>query len=141
MNNLILQSDNKPALMKWLAAGDACVVACLCAAWCDTCTSYKRKFDELASWHPNQFFVWIDIENQAEIVGDLDIDNFPTLLIQQGDIVSFFGVVQPDLGLTGRLVRAQLEMSRIELEVQANSSEERKKWQRECNLRVRLDNS
>jgi hypothetical protein len=137
MNNLTLQPDNLPTLAEWLAT-DVCVIACLCAAWCDTCTAYKIKFDELASLHPDQRFVWIDIEDRADIVGDLDITNFPTLLIQHGDIVSFFGTVQPDLRLADRLLRAQLEKSRAELEAEASSSEERRSWQQDCNLRVRL---
>lgn len=140
MNNLTLQPDNQNTLAEWLA-NDACVIACLCAAWCDTCSEYKSKFDELAALHPDQRFVWIDIEDRAEIVGDLDITNFPTLLIQREDIVSFFGAMQPDLRLADRLLRAQLEKSRAELEAEAVSSELRKNWQRDCNLRVRLNES
>ncbi|HSY29699.1 MAG TPA: thioredoxin family protein [Burkholderiaceae bacterium] len=120
-------------------AGDSYVVACLCAAWCDTCTAYKRKFDELATLHPNQRFVWIDIEDQAAVVGELDVSNFPTLLIQRHDIVCFFGTVQPDLRQADRLLRAQMEKSHAELEAEALSSSARKNWQQDCNLRARLE--
>jgi thioredoxin 1 len=140
MNNLTLQPDNHRMLAEWLAS-DACVIACLCAVWCDTCAAYKSRFDELASLHPDQRFVWIDIEDQADVVGDLDIDNFPTLLFQRGNIVSFFGVVRPDLQQADRLLRAQLEKSHAELEEEATSSEERKNWQRNVNLWVLLDNA
>jgi thioredoxin 1 len=138
MNNLTLQSWNQRTLAEWLDS-DANVVACLCAAWCDTCSAYKIKFAELASMHPDQCFVWIDIEDHAEILGDLDINNFPTLLIQQGRVVSFFGTVQPDLRQANRLLRAQLEKNTPELEAEAFSSEERKSWQRDCNLRLWLN--
>jgi thioredoxin 1 len=140
MNTLILDTDNQDKLAQWLA-GDSYVVACLCAAWCDTCTAYKSKFDELAALHPNQRFVWIDIEDQAAVVGELDISNFPTLLIQQRDIVCFFGTVQPDLRQADRLLRAQMEKSRAELETEAFSNAERKNWQQDCNLRVRLESA
>lgn len=140
MNTLILDVDNYDKLKDWLA-GDTCVIACLCAAWCDTCTAYKKKFDELATLHPSQRFVWIDIEDQAAVVGELDISNFPTLLIQQRDVVCFFGTVQPDLRQADRLLRAQIEKSPDELEREAQGSAERIQWQQECNLRVRLENA
>lgn len=138
MNTLILDSENQEKLLEWLAS-DSYVVACLCAAWCDTCNAYKSKFDELAALHPDQRFVWIDIEDEAAVVGELDISNFPTLLIQQRDTVCFFGTVQPDLRQADRLLRAQLEKSRSELETEASSSKERKRWQQDCNLRIRLE--
>jgi hypothetical protein len=43
---LILDTDNQHSLQEWLAE-DRFVVACLCAAWCDTCTAYQGKFSEL----------------------------------------------------------------------------------------------
>lgn len=139
MNTLILDADNQDKLMEWLAS-DSFVVACLCAAWCDTCTAYKSKFDELAAMHPDQRFVWIDIEDQAAVVGELDIDNFPTLLIQQRDTVCFFGTVLPDLRLADRLLKAQLVKSSAERKAEAHGSAERERWQQDCNLRVRLEN-
>jgi len=137
MNYLILRSDNRATLAQWLADGN-CVVACLCAAWCDTCSVYKTRFAELAALHPAQRFVWIDIEDEADLAGDLDVENFPTLLIQQDDIVSFFGPVLPDMRQADLLLRAQLSKSAGELQVDARSSEERQSWQRICNLRLRL---
>jgi thiol-disulfide isomerase/thioredoxin len=137
MNLLTLDQENRAQIAKWLNDGNW-VVACLCAAWCDTCNTYRRKFAELASMHPEQRFVWIDIEDQAEFVGDLDIDNFPTLLMQHDDVVSFFGTTLPDLNLADRLLRAQLDKSPQELEREASSSEEHRNWQQDCNLRTRL---
>jgi thioredoxin 1 len=140
MNTLVLDANNRGQLRQWLDA-ESFVIACLCAAWCDTCTLFKSKFDQLALLHPDQRFVWIDIEDQADIVGDLDISNFPTLLIQQHDTVSFFSSVRPDLVQADRLLRAQLEKGRAELDAEAHSSAEHMRWQQECNLRKRLDNA
>ena len=74
-------------------ADDVWVIACLCAAWCDVCRQYRSGFDTLAAQHPDKRFIWIDIEDQADVVGDMDVDNFPTLLIQRGDTVAFFGKI------------------------------------------------
>ncbi len=137
MHSHTLDSDNRASIAATLA-GDGWIVACLCAAWCGTCASYRASFDELAARHPDMHFVWIDIEDQADVVGDLDIDNFPTLLIQRHDVVAFFGTVLPDPLLAERLLQAQVAQSDAELAAAARASEERRLWQRECNLRALL---
>lgn len=132
-----LESHNYAQLAEWLDR-DAWVIACLCAAWCDTCRGYRSSFDQLAALHPEKRFVWIDIEDQADLIGEIDVDNFPTLLIQHRDTVAFFGTVLPDLKLADRLILAQAEKSEIELRAEAASSPQRQEWQRICNLRKRL---
>ncbi|MET3131285.1 thioredoxin 1 [Oxalobacteraceae bacterium GrIS 1.11] len=134
MTSLTLNSDNRVAVAQALA-GERWVVACLCAGWCGTCTGYRAVFDALAARHPDKFFLWIDIEDQAEVVGELDIDNFPTLLIQHQDQVAFFGTVLPDPGVAHRMVQAQAAHSDAELATLASASAERRQWQRDCNLR------
>ena len=74
----------------------------------------------------------------VDVVGDFDVENFPTLLIQRGDTVAFFGTVLPDAGQAHRLVQAQAALSAEELAAQAQSSAERRQWQLDCNLRARL---
>lgn len=137
MHSLTLDSDNREAVAAAIA-GDALTVACLCAAWCGTCSSYRATFEELARRHPDKTFVWIDIEDRADIVGDLDVENFPTLLVQRGDTVAFFGTMLPDLAIADRLVQAQAAATPEELARLAASSEERRAWQRDCNLRALL---
>ncbi|MEO7116218.1 MAG: thioredoxin domain-containing protein, partial [Caldimonas sp.] len=57
------------------------LVACLCAGWCGSCRDYRATFDALAGqFAGGAVFAWIDIEDDADALGDLDIDNFPTLL-------------------------------------------------------------
>ncbi len=119
-------------------AGDAWIVACLCAAWCGTCASYRATFEQLAARHPDKHFIWIDIEDQAEVVGDLDVDNFPTLLIQKHDVVAFFGTMLPDPALAERLIQAQVSQSDADLTALAMTSVERRDWQAQCNLRALL---
>ncbi|HEX7636546.1 MAG TPA: thioredoxin family protein [Noviherbaspirillum sp.] len=137
MSSLTLEADTHAQLAQWLNS-NAWVVACLCAAWCDTCRAYRGTFDELANRHPDKRFVWIDIEDQADVVGDIDVENFPTLLLQRADTVAFFGAVLPDKKLADRLIAAQAEKSDAEVLAEAQSSTERQGWQRDCNLRMRL---
>jgi thioredoxin-like negative regulator of GroEL len=137
---MTLELDNRDQLAAALDAG-GWIVACLCAAWCGTCTSYRAGFDALAARHPDKTFVWIDIEDQAGVVGDLDVENFPTLLLQRGDTVAFYGTMLPDAKLADRLVQAQAETGPEELMRLAGSNEGRRGWQRDCNLRVLLANA
>ena len=137
MHSLTLTTDNRADVAAALA-GPRWTVACLCALWCGTCGSYRATFEELAARHPDTLFVWIDIEDQADVVGDLDIDNFPTLLIQHDDDVAFFGTVLPDGGLAHRMVQAQQALSAAELAALSASTQERRDWQRDCNLRNML---
>lgn len=117
---------------------DTWVVACLCADWCGSCREYAAAFNAWAARYPQHHFVWIDIEDQADLVGDLDIDNFPTLLIERGSTVAFFGPVEPDTRLAERILLSQLEKSDAELQREAIGSEERRAWQEQCNLLQKL---
>ncbi len=91
------------------------LVACLCAQWCRTCDSYHDTLaaarDAIARGHPGRAtrFVWVDIEDESELVGDLDIEDFPTLLLARGDQVLFFGPVLPHAQTLDRLVRSALD--------------------------------
>ena len=135
MSSLTLEPDTRDQVAA-AVSGDGWIVACLCAAWCGTCSSYRAAFDGLAVRHPDKTFVWIDVEDQADVVGDLDVENFPTLLVQRGDAVAFFGTMLPDPKVADRLIQAQAELSTAELARQAASTPERQAWQRECNLRT-----
>lgn len=140
MHSLTLDNDNRGAVADAIA-GDRWVVACLCAAWCGTCGGYRAAFDGIAARHPDKVFVWIDIEDQADVVGELDVENFPTLLVQRDDTVAFFGTMLPDPAVAERLVKAQAEVAPAELARLAQSSDERRAWQRECNLRTLLQDA
>lgn len=110
------------------------VIACLCADWCGSCREYKIAFEALALTYPAHTFVWIDIEDQADIVGDIDVDNFPTLLIQRGEVVTFFGAMVPEIRVTERLINAQLEKTVEQITREAKGSSDKQHWQAACNL-------
>ena len=137
MHSLTLDNSNREQLAASIEDG-GWIVACLCAAWCGTCGGYRAVFEALAARHPDKTFVWIDIEDQADVVGDLDVDNFPTLLLQQAGTVAFFGPMLPEAALAERLVQAQAELEPQELARLAASTEERRGWQRDCNLQTLL---
>lgn len=77
---------------------------CLCAAWCGTCGIYRPLFDELARAHPDVRFEWVDIEDESDLVGDLDVETFPTLLIADGERALFLGPLLPQAPVLTRLL-------------------------------------
>ncbi|WP_133649788.1 thioredoxin family protein [Paraburkholderia flava] len=79
-------------------------VACLCADWCGTCREYRPAFDALADRHPDICFAWIDIENHADRFDDLDVENFPTILIEDAATTRFFGTVLPQVAIVERML-------------------------------------
>jgi thioredoxin-like negative regulator of GroEL len=137
MHSTTLQADNRAEVAAALAQ-DRLIVACLCAAWCGTCSSYRATFEELAMKHPEKYFLWVDIEDHADVVGDLDVENFPTLLIQRHETVAFFGTMVPDPNVANRLIETLAAESEAELARLAQSTAERRQWQSDCNLRTLL---
>lgn len=79
-------------------------VYCLCAAWCGVCGQWRSDFAELALAHPALHFSWIDIEDQADVLGEVEVETFPTLLVAQGSAARFFGAVPPHPATVARLL-------------------------------------
>ena len=88
-----------PADPRWL-------VICLCAEWCGTCRDYRAPLHAVAADFPAHAFAWIDIEDEAELAGGIDIETFPTLLVVEGGQVLFYGPVLPGADGLRRLLRA-----------------------------------
>ena len=85
------------------------LVVCLCARWCNVCTEYLGRFEQvqrsIQANYPQAQFVWLDIEDEADLLHPLDVENFPTLLIAVGDAPRFFGTITPQAQTLERLVR------------------------------------
>ena len=116
------QNENPPISAEFL-------VICLCAEWCGTCRDYRAGFDGLAALFPGVRFHWLDIEEQADALGDLDIENFPTLYIQRRDSVLFYGTMLPHLSHLERLIETYLEQTPEQSRDYVLSNPERLAWQ------------
>ena len=110
------------------------LVACLCAAWCGTCRDYRDGFQALAERFPDARFLWLDVEDEADLLDDYDVENFPTVLIQRQDTVLFFGTMLPHHDLLQRTVESFQSLSPDESHRYANADPERRSWQTERNL-------
>ncbi|HLU00359.1 MAG TPA: thioredoxin family protein [Burkholderiaceae bacterium] len=108
--NFFDAQTQRAELAHQLQTHDGLVVACYCAAWCDTCNAYRPGFEALASRLPDHLFVWIDIEESEELLDDEDIENFPTIVVQSDRGNHFYGVMLPHPEHLERLLQS-LEVS------------------------------
>ncbi len=88
---------------------DALLVVCLCAQWCNVCEQYRISFGEVQASiqadYPQTRFAWLDIEDEADLLEPLDVENFPTVLLAMGNAALFFGAITPQPQTLERLVR------------------------------------
>ena len=97
-----MQPPNTPPLTQLL-------VACLCADWCGTCREYQPLFAQLQIQFPGTRFLWVDVEDDSDLVDPVEVENFPTLLIARENQTLFFGTVTPHLQTLERLVRSAMD--------------------------------
>jgi thioredoxin 1 len=91
-----------------MANGPDYEVICICALWCDTCTEYRPGFEALAADFPQARFGWLDTEDDAEEVGDLEVENFPSILVKRAGQTLFYGPQPPSHEVLRRLLRELL---------------------------------
>jgi thiol-disulfide isomerase/thioredoxin len=81
-------------------------VICLCADWCNTCRDYRVVFDQAAIKYPALVFRWLDIEDEADALGSIDVETFPTLVIGDTRAVHFAGPMLPQASHLTRLLQS-----------------------------------
>lgn len=79
-------------------------VVCLCAEWCGLCRDYQGLFAQMATRYPSFRFVWLDVEDQADLAGDMDVETFPTLLLADAQGLRFLGPLTPQANTLSRLL-------------------------------------
>ena len=80
------------------------LVACLCADWCGTCRTYRTLFDQLTAQFADVYFVWVDVEDESDLVDPIEVEDFPTILIASPQKALFFGTVLPHIQTVQRLI-------------------------------------
>ena len=104
MSFFIKPFDQIKEIQQALAANQQRLVVCYCAAWCRTCDSYLDAFKDLSEKFPEQVFLWVDIEDEDSLLDDLDVENFPTILIQEAGENLFYGTMLPYIGHLERMI-------------------------------------
>jgi len=95
-----------------LGNDDHVLVACLCAQWCGVCRDYRQRFEEVRSQvqaaHRQAQFLWINIEDEADLLHPVDVEDFPTLLLARGAEPRFFGPLTPQVQTLVRMIDTQV---------------------------------
>ena len=86
--------------------GGGLLVVCFCAAWCDTCDGVRAALQRIAAADPTNDYIWLDIEDDAPLIGEIEIDNFPTFAVYRDGEPVFFGVSPPQEGVIRRTLGA-----------------------------------
>lgn len=82
------------------------VIVC-CAQWCGVCREFKQPLQDLASRVPQHQFIWIDVEDTDLWEDEIDIENFPTVLVvDQGGQQYFCGPIEPHIRALQKLVES-----------------------------------
>lgn len=91
-------------------SGSVIHVVCLCAAWCRLCDEYAPVLESVTSALPGGDSRlrrhWIDIEDEADLVGDFDVETFPTIVVIGPHDVRFAGPLTPQPDTLRRVLRA-----------------------------------
>ena len=82
------------------------LVVALCAAWCDTRGQFREAFERIAAADARGTYVWLDIEDDSALAGDIDVENFPTLAVFREGEPLFYGVTLPQEGLVQRTLES-----------------------------------
>jgi thioredoxin 1 len=90
------------------------LVVCLCAAWCRLCDDYAPVLQQVCSEFGGTGGLrlrtaWIDIEDEADLVDDFDVQTFPTLLAIDGTTLRFAGPLTPQADTLRRLLRSWID--------------------------------
>lgn len=84
------------------------VVLSFCAQWCGTCREFRPILEAISTAHPGITFGWVDIEDDAELADEVDVEDFPTLAIIRDGVPLYFGTTLPLDGVVRSLLRATL---------------------------------
>lgn len=82
------------------------LVVALCAQWCGTCREFRPALERVAASRSDITLVWLDIEDDAELAGDIDVEDFPALAVFAGRQPLHFGTTLPHEALVARLLQA-----------------------------------
>lgn len=113
---------------------------CFCAGWCNSCREYLPQLKKLAKARKDVHFIWVDIEEHADMLGDLDIYKFPSILIQYDNTVAFYSCIHPDAALSERVLQSMIDTPIEEHLQKIQEDKEHQQWQNDWNFLTLLKN-
>jgi len=114
---LTIRREDAGALGEALKRNDGLLVICLCAAWCYVCNDFQPVVARMALADGANRYLWLDIEDDAALADDIEIDNFPTFAVYRGGESLFFGVTRAQEGAVARTIAALAQSDARPIEV------------------------
>ena len=65
-------------------------------------------FEQLSAKYPQLRFAWVDVEDREDIMDDVDVETFPTVMLSKAREALFLGPVLPQIGVLQRMVESAL---------------------------------
>lgn len=83
-----------------------------CADWCSSCREFRSSFNALNADGLSKY--WVDIDCDAHLLVDINIENLPTVLaISPKGSSWYFGAIPPNQAFLEKLL-SDVEMGKIE---------------------------
>ena len=94
MNSALLDPWNDAAtIAERLARNHGRLVVVIGAeSWCQTCRTLRPAFDALAHEQGDEVWLWLDLEEHAEFLGDFIPDDLPLLISYRGSSLTHAAV-------------------------------------------------
>jgi hypothetical protein len=83
---------------------------CLCASWCSVCRDFVAQYQSAKDADQSVSYEWLDVENDVQRLGDVEVENFPCLLIAVAGEPVFFGPISPNRATLARLIQSAAGM-------------------------------
>ena len=89
-----------------------------CAAWCGVCRDLNKTWLTQPS-NLNMQMHWVDIDDHADQLENLEFESFPYIATFKNKKLSFFGTVLPNITVIEKIAR---QTQSIELDLQQKSA-------------------
>jgi len=89
--NLLDPWDNAAEIAHLLNQPNTALVIGLGAEWCQLCTDFKPHFLHLAATEKNILWLWYNLEEHEELLGDFYPETLPLVWVYQGSKLIRYG--------------------------------------------------
>lgn len=89
--NLLDPWDNAAEIAHLLNQPNTALVIGLGAEWCQLCTDFKPHFLQLAATEKNILWLWYNLEEHEELLGDFYPETLPLVWMYQGSKLIRYG--------------------------------------------------
>jgi hypothetical protein len=100
-------SDAQVIALRLARFNERLVVGLGAEAWCEKCRALRPLFEARAAQAaPNELWLWLDLEDHAQFIGDFQPDDLPWLLVYAGPALMHCAAIGPGIeSLDGALAQ------------------------------------